>query len=47
MQGRQDVHGFIQAFTGNHRYILDYLVEEVLEHQPQPVRNFLLQTAYL
>jgi LuxR family maltose regulon positive regulatory protein len=47
MQGQQDVSGFIQAFAGDHRYIVDYLVEEVLERQPPPVRHFLLQTAIL
>jgi LuxR family transcriptional regulator, maltose regulon positive regulatory protein len=47
MQGREDVAGFIQAFTGSHRFVLDYLVEEVLQHQPEPIRNFLLQTAIL
>jgi len=47
MQGRPDVHGFIQAFAGDHRYIVDYLVEEVLQRQPEPVRNFLLQTSIL
>jgi LuxR family maltose regulon positive regulatory protein len=47
MQGHQDVSGFIQAFAGDHRYIVDYLVEEVLQRQPEPIRNFLLQTAIL
>ena len=47
MQGHQDVPGFIQAFAGDHRYIVDYLVEEVLQRQPEPVRNFLLQTSIL
>ncbi len=47
MQGHQDVFGFIQAFAGDHRYIMDYLVEEVLQCQPEPVRSFLLQTAIL
>jgi LuxR family maltose regulon positive regulatory protein len=47
MQGQQDVPGFIQAFAGDHRYIVDYLVEEVLQRQPEPVRNFLLQTSIL
>ncbi|MEZ4710134.1 MAG: LuxR C-terminal-related transcriptional regulator [Caldilineaceae bacterium] len=46
-QGHQDVRGFIQAFAGEHRFIVDYLVEEVLQRQPEPVRNFLLQTAIL
>ena len=47
MQGHQDIPGFIQAFSGDHRYIVDYLVEEVLQRQPAPVRNFLLQTSIL
>jgi LuxR family maltose regulon positive regulatory protein len=47
MQGHQDVPGFIQAFAGEHRYIVDYLVEEVLQRQPEPVRSFLLQTSML
>jgi LuxR family maltose regulon positive regulatory protein len=47
MKGNQDVTGFIRAFAGDHRYIVDYLVEEVLQCQPEPVRNFLLQTSIL
>ncbi len=47
LQGRVDVQNFIAAFTGNHRYILDYVTEEVLHRQPDPVRTFLLQTAIL
>ena len=47
MRGREDVHGFITSFAGDDRYIVDYLVEEVLQHQPEPIRNFLLQTAIL
>ena len=47
MQGHQDVPRFIQAFAGDHRYIVDYLVEEVLQRQPEPVRSFLLQTSIL
>ena len=47
MQSQQDVGGFIQSFAGDHRYIVDYLVEEVLKRQPEPIRNFLLQTAIL
>jgi LuxR family maltose regulon positive regulatory protein len=47
MQGREDSASFIQAFTGSHRYVLDYLVEEVLQQQPEPIRNFLLQTSIL
>jgi len=47
MQGRDDLSGFIAAFTGSHRYILSYLVEEVLQRQPEHTRTFLLQTAIL
>jgi LuxR family maltose regulon positive regulatory protein len=47
MQDREDIDRFIQAFTGSHRFVLDYLVEEVLERQPEHIRSFLLQTAIL
>ncbi len=47
IQGRDDISGFIARFAGNDRYLVDYLVEEVLTHQPEPVREFLLQTAVL
>ena len=47
MQGHQDVAGFIQAFAGDNRYIVDYLIEEVLQSQPESVRNFLLYTSIL
>ncbi len=47
MQHHQDVPGFIQAFAGDHRYIVDYLVEEVLQRQPEAIRGFLLQTSIL
>src|SRR5215203_6084663 len=47
LRGRNDVARFIQAFTGDDRYIVDYLVEEVLGRQPERVRTFLLQTSVL
>ena len=47
IQGREDVSSFIARFAGNDRYIVDYLVEEVLAHQSEPVREFLLHTAVL
>jgi ATP/maltotriose-dependent transcriptional regulator MalT len=47
MQRHHDVAGFIQAFSGDNRYIVDYLIEEVLKHQPDAVRSFLLQTSIL
>ncbi|HET8839991.1 MAG TPA: LuxR C-terminal-related transcriptional regulator [Ktedonobacteraceae bacterium] len=47
MQGRQDIAGFIRTFAGDHQYIVDYLVGEVLQRQPEHVRSFLLQTSIL
>jgi LuxR family maltose regulon positive regulatory protein len=47
MQGQTDTTGFIRAFTGSHRYILDYLIEEVLQQQPENVQHFLLYTSIL
>ena len=47
MQGREDIPGFIRDFAGDDRYIVDYLVEEVLQRQPERVRSFLLQTSIL
>jgi LuxR family transcriptional regulator, maltose regulon positive regulatory protein len=47
MHRRNDASGFITGFTGNDRYIVDYLVEEVLQLQPEHVRRFLLQTSIL
>lgn len=41
MQGRADKRAFIKAFAGSHRYVLDYLVDEVLQRQPEPVRRFV------
>jgi LuxR family transcriptional regulator, maltose regulon positive regulatory protein len=47
MQGHQDATGFIQSFTGSHHFVLDYLVEEVLQRQPASVQAFLLRTSIL
>ena len=47
MQGREDLPGFIEAFTGSSHYVLDYLIEEVLERQPAEVQDFLLKTSIL
>ncbi len=47
MQGHKDVTGFIKSFTGSSRFIIDYLAEEVLEHQSEEVRAFLLRTSIL
>jgi LuxR family maltose regulon positive regulatory protein len=47
MQGQKDTASFIQSFTGSHRFVLDYLVEEVLQKQPESIQNFLLSTSIL
>ncbi len=46
-QGQKDVHSFVSAFTGSHHYIVEYLVEEVLNQQPEHVHDFLLRTSIL
>lgn len=43
----EDIHAFVAAFGGSHRYIVDYLVDQVLDLQPDPTRSFLLQTSIL
>jgi LuxR family maltose regulon positive regulatory protein len=47
MQGNKDVSGFIKSFTGSHHFVLDYLVEEVLEQQSESIQTFLLVTSIL
>ncbi|HET8843163.1 MAG TPA: transcriptional regulator, partial [Ktedonobacteraceae bacterium] len=47
MQNHPDISGFITRFAGDHRYIFDYLIEEVLWRQPEPLQEFLLHTCIL
>ena len=47
LQGRADVASALAAFTGSHRFVLDFLSEEVLSRQPAPMQAFLLQTSIL
>ena len=47
LRGQNDVAGFVAAFTGSNRYVLDFLAEEVLEQQSEQVRAFLLETSVL
>ncbi len=47
LRGQPDAAGFVAAFTGSHRYVLDFLAEEVLEQQSDQVRTFLLETSML
>lgn len=47
VQGQPDVAHFVQSFAGSHRFVLDYLAEEVLQRQPSSVQDFLLHTSIL
>ncbi|AYB42900.1 LuxR C-terminal-related transcriptional regulator [Paenibacillus lautus] len=47
LQGHPDAAGFIRSFSGSHRNVLDYLIEEVLQQQPESVLDFLLRTSIL
>jgi LuxR family maltose regulon positive regulatory protein len=47
IQSRTDVRSFINSFSGSHRFILDYLLEEVLDQQPPNIQDFLLKTSIL
>ena len=47
LRGHADPAGFAAAFSGSHRFVLDYLADEVLDGQPAPVRAFLLETSVL
>ena len=47
MHGLPDASSFIQSFTGSHRFVLDYLLEEVLHRQPTEIQTFLLLTSIL
>ena len=47
MRGHSDVGSFIAAFAGSHVYVAEYLMEEILAHQPEETKNFLLQTSIL
>ena len=45
LRGQEDVTGFVTAFTGSHRYVVDFLAEEVLDRQDEELRSFLLETS--
>lgn len=47
LRDRTDIESVITAFSASHRYILDYMTEEILYRQPESVQSFLLQTAIL
>jgi LuxR family maltose regulon positive regulatory protein len=47
MRDREDVHGFIEGFSGTNRYILDYLLEEILAKQSPEIQHFLRYTSIL
>jgi LuxR family maltose regulon positive regulatory protein len=47
LNGHPDPHGFVAAFSGEDRYVTDYLTEEVLARQPEELRRFLLRASVL
>lgn len=47
LQNRKDTSSFIETFKADNRYIMDYLMEEVLSRQPECIQSFLLQTSIL
>ena len=47
MRGKKDIAGFIDAFSGSNRHVIDYLAEEVLAQQPGEIRDFMCQTSIL
>jgi LuxR family maltose regulon positive regulatory protein len=47
LRDQEDVPAFLESFQGTHRYVMDYLMDEVLLRQPQPIQSFLLRTSIL
>lgn len=47
LRGHKDLSGFVQAFTGSHRFVFDYLMDEVFARQTESIQSFLLQTSIL
>jgi len=47
MRGHQDIGSFVKSFTGSHHFVLDYLIEEVLQQQSESIQTFLLCTSIL
>jgi LuxR family transcriptional regulator, maltose regulon positive regulatory protein len=47
LRGQADVSAFVEGFSGSHRFVLDYLCEEVLDRQPPELRGFLVETSVL
>jgi LuxR family maltose regulon positive regulatory protein len=47
LNNQNEITRFVENFSSSHRYILDYLTDEVLQHRPEGTRDFLLQTSIL
>jgi LuxR family maltose regulon positive regulatory protein len=47
LRGQDDSSGFIATFAGDDRFVVDFLADEVLDQQPEPLRRFLLDTSVL
>ncbi len=46
-QSAERISQFVTEFSGSHRYVMDYLISEVLQQQPDEIRTFLTQTSIL
>jgi LuxR family maltose regulon positive regulatory protein len=47
IRGQEDIASFVKDFTSSNRYVIEYLLEEVLDQEPEDIRTFLLQTSIL
>ena len=47
MRARAEARRIVQSFTGSHRFVLDYFLDEVFHRQPASVQDFLLKTSIL
>lgn len=47
IRGKEDIKGFLEGFSGSHRFVMDYLVEEILDQQTPAILEFLLKTSIL
>jgi LuxR family maltose regulon positive regulatory protein len=47
LRAHPDTDGFVKSFTGSHKFVLDYLVEEIVQRQSESVQQFLTRTSIL
>jgi LuxR family maltose regulon positive regulatory protein len=47
MEGEEDLSAFVHSFSGSHRYVFDYLAQEILDRQPEGLKRFMMETSIL